>query len=87
MEREYGKIDTVIADAAFQRWMPLLEMQDSDWRDVINNKLNGTANMVRAFAPKIGAKKGRFILLSSVTQNEVRIGATRTSPPVYEYTA
>ena len=67
VERVYGKIDIVVADAAIQRWMPLLEMEDSDWRDVIDNNLNGTANTVRAFAPKMVArKKGRFILLSSM---------------------
>jgi NAD(P)-dependent dehydrogenase (short-subunit alcohol dehydrogenase family) len=67
VERDYGKIDIVVADAAIQRWMPLLEMEDSDWRDVIDNNLNGTANTVRAFAPKMVArKKGRFILLSSM---------------------
>jgi short chain dehydrogenase len=64
VEREYGKIDVVVADAAIQGWKPLLEMQDSDWRDVIENNLNGTANTVRAFAPKMVARrKGRFILL------------------------
>jgi NAD(P)-dependent dehydrogenase (short-subunit alcohol dehydrogenase family) len=67
VEQDYGKIDIVVADAAIQRWVPLLEMQDSDWRDVIDNNLNGTANTVRAFAPKMVArKKGRFILLSSM---------------------
>jgi NAD(P)-dependent dehydrogenase (short-subunit alcohol dehydrogenase family) len=67
MERDYGKIDIVVANAAIQRWKPLLAMEDSDWRDVIDNNLNGTANTVRAFAPKMAARrKGRFILLSSM---------------------
>jgi NAD(P)-dependent dehydrogenase (short-subunit alcohol dehydrogenase family) len=67
VETTYGKIDIVVANAAIQRWMPLLEMDDADWRDVIDNNLNGTANTVRAFAPKMVArKKGRFILLSSM---------------------
>jgi NAD(P)-dependent dehydrogenase (short-subunit alcohol dehydrogenase family) len=67
VEREFGKVDIVVADAAIQRWKPLLEMDDADWRDVIDNNLNGTANTVRAFAPKMVArKKGRFILLSSM---------------------
>jgi NAD(P)-dependent dehydrogenase (short-subunit alcohol dehydrogenase family) len=67
VEQTYGKIDIVVANAAIQRWVPLLEMQDADWRDVIDNNLNGTANTVRAFAPKMVArKKGRFILLSSM---------------------
>src|ERR1700684_3486205 len=67
LPKDYGKIDIVVANAAIQRWVPLLEMEDSDWRDVIDNNLNGTANTVRAFAPKMVArKKGRFILLSSM---------------------
>jgi NAD(P)-dependent dehydrogenase (short-subunit alcohol dehydrogenase family) len=67
IERSYGKIDIVVADAAIQRWVPLLEMEDSDWRDVIENNLNGTANTIRAFAPKMVArKKGRIIVLSSM---------------------
>src|SRR6202012_2337810 len=42
-------------------------MEDSDWRDVIDNNLNGTANTIRAFAPKMVArKKGRIIVLSSM---------------------
>jgi NAD(P)-dependent dehydrogenase (short-subunit alcohol dehydrogenase family) len=67
IERDHGKIDIVVADAAIQRWKPLLEMEDSDWRDVIDNNLNGTANTIRAFAPKMVARKqGRIIVLSSM---------------------
>ena len=67
IEHEYGKIDVVVADAAIQRWKPLLEMQDAEWYDVIDNNLNGTANTIRAFAPKMAAKKrGRIIVLSSM---------------------
>jgi NAD(P)-dependent dehydrogenase (short-subunit alcohol dehydrogenase family) len=67
VEREYGKIDIVVADAAIQRWKALLEMEDADWRDVIDNNLNGTANTIRAFAPKMVARnKGRIIVLSSM---------------------
>ena len=65
--KDYGKIDIVVADAAIQRWMPLLQMQDSDWNDVIDNNLNGTANTIRAFAPKmVERNKGRIIVLSSM---------------------
>ncbi len=67
IEREHGKIDIVVANAAIQRWVPLLEMQDSDWWDVIDNNLNGTANTIRAFAPKMVARQhGRIIVLSSM---------------------
>ncbi len=67
VEQAHGKIDIVVADAAIQRWKPLLEMEDSDWFDVINNNLNGTANTIRAFAPKMVARRyGRIIVLSSM---------------------
>jgi NAD(P)-dependent dehydrogenase (short-subunit alcohol dehydrogenase family) len=66
-EQQFGKIDIVVTNAAIQRWKPLLEMEDSDWRDVIDNNLNGTANTIRAFAPKMVAKrKGRILVLSSM---------------------
>jgi NAD(P)-dependent dehydrogenase (short-subunit alcohol dehydrogenase family) len=65
--QEHGKIDILVANAAIQRWKPLLEMQDSDWDDVIANNLNGTANTIRAFAPKMVERKyGRIIVLSSM---------------------
>ena len=67
VEQDHGKIDIVVANAAIQRWKPLLEMEDSDWNDVIANNLNGTANTIRAFAPKMVAKqRGRIIVLSSM---------------------
>ena len=67
IDENFGKIDIVVANAAIQRWKPLLEMDEADWRDVIDNNLNGTANTVRAFAPKMVARrKGRLILLSSM---------------------
>lgn len=67
VEREYGKIDIVVANAAIQGWKPLMEMQDSDWRDQIENNLNGTANTIRAFGPKMVARKsGRIIVVSSM---------------------
>jgi NAD(P)-dependent dehydrogenase (short-subunit alcohol dehydrogenase family) len=66
-KQEYGRIDIVVADAAIQRWKPLLEMDDADWRDVIDNNLNGTANTLRAFAPIMVAQRyGRIIVLSSM---------------------
>jgi NAD(P)-dependent dehydrogenase (short-subunit alcohol dehydrogenase family) len=68
--RTVTKVDIVVADAANPRWKPLPEMKDADWRDVIDNNLNGTANTIRAFAPKmVSRKKGRIIVLSSMQGN------------------
>jgi FlaA1/EpsC-like NDP-sugar epimerase len=55
VERDYGKIDIVVANAAIQRWVPLLEMEDSDWRHVIDNNLNGTAE----YRPGVRTEDGR----------------------------
>ena len=66
-ERQFGRIDILVANAAIQRWKEILEMEDADWRDVIDNNLNGTANTLRAFAPKMVARKyGRVIVVSSL---------------------
>lgn len=71
VEQEHGKIDIVVANAAIQGWKPLMEMDDMDWRDQIENNLNGTANTVRAFGPKLVARnRGRLILLSSMQGRE-----------------
>jgi NAD(P)-dependent dehydrogenase (short-subunit alcohol dehydrogenase family) len=71
VEHEHGKIDIVVANAAIQGWKPLMEMDDMDWRDQIENNLNGTANTVRAFGPKLVARnRGRLILLSSMQGRE-----------------
>ena len=67
VEREFGGIDIVVANAAIQTFKPLLEMDDADWHDTIDNNLNGTANTVRAFAPYLVKRGGgRLILISSM---------------------
>lgn len=67
VQRDFGKVDVLVANAAIQGWKPLLEMSDQDWRDQIENNLNGTANTIRAFAPGMAAQQyGRIILLASM---------------------
>jgi NAD(P)-dependent dehydrogenase (short-subunit alcohol dehydrogenase family) len=78
--RELGRIDIVVADAAIQRWKAIAEMEDSDWYDVIDNNVNGTANTVRAFAKTMLAQKsGRFILISSMQGKHGTAGAASYS--------
>lgn len=65
--REFGGIDVVVANAAIQSFKPLLEMDDADWHDTVHNNLTGTANTIRAFAPRLVERGGgRLILLSSM---------------------
>ena len=42
-------------------------MEDWQWNDVISNNLNGTANTIRAFGPKLMRRgQGRIIVVSSM---------------------
>jgi NAD(P)-dependent dehydrogenase (short-subunit alcohol dehydrogenase family) len=67
VEREFGGVDIVVANAGIQAFKSLLEMEDADWDDIIDNNLNGTANTVRAFAPALVRRgAGRMILVSSM---------------------
>jgi NAD(P)-dependent dehydrogenase (short-subunit alcohol dehydrogenase family) len=67
VEQQFGHIDIVVANAATQLYKPLLEMEDWEWTDVINNNLNGTANTIRAFAPKLVKRgQGRIIVVASM---------------------
>lgn len=67
IEQQFGHIDIVVADAATQLYKPLLEMEDWEWNDIIVNNLNGTANTIRAFGPKLVKRgQGRIIVLASM---------------------
>lgn len=67
VEQQMGHVNVVVANAATQLYKPLLEMEDWEWNDVINNNLNGTANTIRAFAPKLKNNGGgRIIVLASM---------------------
>ncbi len=62
-----GRIDIVVADAGIQLFKPLLEMSDTQWHDVIDVNLNGTANTIRAFGPAlVTAGGGRIIVIASM---------------------
>ena len=64
--KEFGKIDIVVANAGIQIYGPLAETTDANWNDVINVNLTGTANTIRAVLPlMIPRKAGRIILISS----------------------
>ena len=66
-EQQMGHIDIVVADAGIQAFMPLLEMDDRDWHDIIDVNLNGTANTIRAFGPHLVKRGGgRIIVLASM---------------------
>jgi NAD(P)-dependent dehydrogenase (short-subunit alcohol dehydrogenase family) len=64
--KEFGKIDIVVANAGIQIYSPLSKMTDQQWKDVIDVNLTGSANTLRAVIPyMIPRKSGRIILVSS----------------------
>ena len=66
IEREFGSIDILFANAGIQAFKPLLEMEDPDWHIQIDVNLTGTANAIRAFAPAMVRRgRGRIIVTSS----------------------
>lgn len=66
IEKEFGRIDILFANAGIQEFKALLEMEDQDWQITIDTNLTGTANAIRAFAPAMKKRgKGRIIVTSS----------------------
>ena len=70
VQREWGGVDIVFANAGIQAFKPLLEMDDADWHDQIDVNLNGTANVIRVFAPLLVRRGGGRIIITSSTQGE-----------------
>ncbi|GAB3146691.1 SDR family NAD(P)-dependent oxidoreductase [Micromonospora sonneratiae] len=70
IEREWGGLDVVFANAGIQAFRPLLEMADADWHDQIEVNLTGTANVLRAFAPLLVERGGGRIIVTSSTQGQ-----------------
>ena len=68
VEKEFGGIDILFANAGIQEFWPLLDMEDEDWHTQIDINLSGTANAVRAFAPHIVKRGSGRIIVTSSTQ-------------------
>jgi NAD(P)-dependent dehydrogenase (short-subunit alcohol dehydrogenase family) len=67
---QWGGVDIVFANAGIQAFKPLLEMSDRDWHDQIDVNLNGTANVLRVFAPLLVQRGGGRIIVTSSTQGQ-----------------
>ena len=70
VEQKWGGVDIVFAHAGIQAFKPLLEMSDPDWHDQIEVNLNGTANVLRVFAPLLVRRGGGRIIVTSSTQGQ-----------------
>ena len=70
VEKTFGGIDVLFANAGIQAFKPLLEMEDPDWHDQIDVNLTGTANAIRAFGPSIVRRGGGRIIVTASTQGQ-----------------
>ena len=46
--KEFGKIDILIANAGIQTYVPVAQMNQKQWTDIVDVNINGTFNTVRA---------------------------------------
>ncbi len=68
VEKEWGKINIIFANAGIQEFKPLLELDDIEWQTHIDVNLTGTANVIRAFAPYLVKKGWGRIIVTTSTQ-------------------
>ena len=91
IEREFGAIDILFANAGIQQFKPLLELEDTDWHTTIDVNLTGTANAIRAFAPGMVKRRSGRIIVTTSTQGRLfriemghhrthEVGRARTRP-------
>lgn len=74
---EFGKIDILVANAGIVAPVPLLDITDDDWSDMIDIDLTGVFKSIRAVAPHmIERRSGRIIATASIVG---RIGASGLS--------
>ncbi|MDO1501625.1 SDR family NAD(P)-dependent oxidoreductase [Winogradskyella maritima] len=64
---ELGGLDIVVANAGVGIWSPFEDMNEKQWKDVIDVNLTGVANTVWASLPQLKKQKsGSVITLSSI---------------------
>ena len=72
---EFGKIDITIANAGLVPFVPLTEMTDQQWNDVIDVNLTGVANTIRASLPvMIERKQGQIVAITSTLGRQGNAG-------------
>ncbi len=68
--REFGRIDILVNDAAYNKWIPYAELDKlaiEDWKKILTTNLDGPFHCIKAVAPIMKAQKqGRIINIASV---------------------
>jgi gluconate 5-dehydrogenase len=81
IEKEVGPIDVLVNNAGIQRRIPLEDVTDEDWDDLISVNLDGVFHVARAVAQKmIPRRRGAIINICSINSELAR-------PAIAPYTA
>jgi NAD(P)-dependent dehydrogenase (short-subunit alcohol dehydrogenase family) len=63
----FGRLDILVAAAAITKRVPSIEMDNVDWRRIIDTNLTGTLHACQVFgAPMLAQKAGRIITIASL---------------------
>ena len=72
---EFGKLDIAIANAGLVPSVPLVEMTDQQWNDVIEVNLTGTGNTIRATLPHMTERQqGQIVAITSTLGRQGNAG-------------
>ena len=72
---EFGKVDIMVANAGLVPSVPLVEMSDQQWNDVIEVNLTGTGNSIRAvLSHMIQRKQGQIVAITSTLGRQGNAG-------------
>jgi NADP-dependent 3-hydroxy acid dehydrogenase YdfG len=74
-QREYGRIDTVFANAGFGGARGWLKGSPDEWRDMVLTNVLGAAYTVRAAIPALKESRGHVLITSSVAGRRVLPGS------------
>jgi SDR family mycofactocin-dependent oxidoreductase len=65
---EFGRLDILVANAAICTPMPVDEITDQGWSDMVDTNLSGTFKCIRAVLPTMKSQQyGRIVVVSSMT--------------------
>lgn len=62
----FGRLDAVVANAGVGRTASILELDESDWHEVIDTNLTGAFHTIRASAAALAASHGMLITIGSL---------------------
>ncbi len=83
MERDFGPVEVLVANAGITKDTLLLRMGETAWQEVLDTDLTGVYRVVRrCLGPMVRAHRGRIVIVSSVvaflgSPGQVNYGAAK----------